>query len=69
MTTRRTKRGAVAAPLTHRDLATIERHARRGPIRDDISMQAEYTRQFERDVLRLAAELRRMGLVVQETML
>jgi len=32
-------------------------------------VQIERQRQLERDVLRLAAELRRRGLVVQEVML
>lgn len=68
MMAQRTKRGTSAA-LTHRELETIERHARMGPVRGDISVCIEYTRQLERDVLRLAQELRRRGLVVQETML
>ena len=47
-----------AGPLTH------ER-----PFAADISVQIERQRQLERDVLRLAAELRRRGLLTQETML
>lgn len=66
--TTRSKRGAAAAPLTHRELAAIERHAR-PPARADISVQIERQRQLERDVLRLVAELRRRGLLTQETML
>lgn len=44
--------------LTPAELAAIERHAKRGPIRAEVSSHWEYTIQLHKDVLRLLAEIR-----------